>query len=1507
MKKRLLSLVLCLVMVFSLLPFGTFAAVYPVGENSTAVELQFYKGTECLNTQRVNNNGGSVPAGAIYDPGCPVDGEQNEYFIGWSINGGPAGTIDDVLEFVNTNYDDYSGGELKIDAVLSEVHYLVYYDETGDRVLKTVAVVKARNNNSWDTKVDLDYVPANADENAFGWATTPHATVANYQNDDTITLTDPTTPLYPVCKKGVWLLFDSNVDKNVEGYTSASFTEPQLYSKGDVPVKPTDPTREGYTFVNWYDNKNGEGSPYDFSQPINAETTLYAKWAPAAAQYTVVFWRQDPTDSVGMNDNDKHYSFDSSVVKTATTGTTVNLANSGVTLNPGTGFSVNDNKTQRGNVTVKADNSTTINVYYDRNAYTLTFSGEGYKYTVSTSTSNGYYYIPDGNGGYTEQYLYRNNGKWYTDRHFNWGWDYYESERYDGQVYSRSYVSDSKTINALYEHSIKDEFPIVGENGVNFNGYTWTDTDSSTYQYVLATIDTMPAANETFSGSSRGTQKTIYYYKEVIPGVEPSGEPRKFGDKTYELYKTVNHNFNFLTYDEEYHPLEGFSRDRTHADPVFGSHDGNNNEASIGNNNRNYLYYDRNSWKLEFYDGFDNTAIGGENQVAPVLKYEQPLENYGNLFTVSNGGQTITYNGVSVTHEGYLFVGWYADQSCTTPFDFTKTMPNHDVPVYAKWTQMRFRILVDPTDAGAGVTNVTLPSTQSTSFRVIYGDEVLPGGLNGATCPDYQLVGWYSDAARKHPFNFSFSDWITIADMTYASSENRQGVDVVTGEQWSDVGEQYKDVVGKVTIYAKWRHTMNPDEYIKVSYDANGGTGAPTDDLHYADQAEAIAQPASVSGVDGESFSCWEVMKKTSDTDNTLIPSGIEVRPGEIFNVKLGDAVSNGNEKIVTLRAKYVSTATTHITWVGNGGVTADNKTAVNSEEAYMNAEVDIMDWNTFEQDGYVFLGWARLDEAQMWDAENKQWRDPADVEGVGALGEDDLWLKWDADNNKWLLQTDELGEVGAEAKHISANNDPNKPLHVLYAVWEKTTPATYLIDFGAQMMLAENGSIKKGSDTHKNGKFSVVNNAAVYQLKADQKISDAKTEVVDLTMSGVDSATIHGNFYYKDKTTGEMATEAKAAWKDVTVVPASSVYFDDSFTTPITVGDGSGFNSELDGKNVNSTADPAQGRMTFTFYGTRADFYCTTTATGQTVRAYITDSTGAVKKTVSMKNQSTEARYNVPTVSFDMGTPDNYTVTFVDIYGDYKIDGVRIYNSVAELAGTEEADAHYIKLHDKLVDGIDAMLKEQGKVEGIAFHMDNGSNDLADYAKEGPKNEIYLDENEYVAFEIENFDAYTGTPKVMVGLSVQHDAQGLVQLNGNDSQYVKSVIDEYYVVDVAKTGDSAGIVFIKNLGSERIAVTNLKITGVTGVTGVTVDYNSTSEYATTLSVAEEPAAEVEAFEPKLVVTNRLLSFVQNPVFPEAETGAQEDPTPIFQDVIRQLLSSFVNALFSSISRLFGN
>ena len=42
----------------------------------------------------------------------------------------------------------------------------------------------------------------------------------------------------------------------------------------------TYPTRDGYTFAGWYENANLTGDVFNFSAPINANKTLYAKWEP---------------------------------------------------------------------------------------------------------------------------------------------------------------------------------------------------------------------------------------------------------------------------------------------------------------------------------------------------------------------------------------------------------------------------------------------------------------------------------------------------------------------------------------------------------------------------------------------------------------------------------------------------------------------------------------------------------------------------------------------------------------------------------------------------------------------------------------------------------------------------------------------------------------------------------------------------------------------------------------------------------------------------------------------------------------------------------------------------------------------------------------------------------------------------------------------------------------------------------------------------------------------------
>ena len=48
---------------------------------------------------------------------------------------------------------------------------------------------------------------------------------------------------------------------------------------GDPVIKPsTDPTRDGYKFDGWYDNKDCEGDAYDFLTPVKSDFTLYAKW-----------------------------------------------------------------------------------------------------------------------------------------------------------------------------------------------------------------------------------------------------------------------------------------------------------------------------------------------------------------------------------------------------------------------------------------------------------------------------------------------------------------------------------------------------------------------------------------------------------------------------------------------------------------------------------------------------------------------------------------------------------------------------------------------------------------------------------------------------------------------------------------------------------------------------------------------------------------------------------------------------------------------------------------------------------------------------------------------------------------------------------------------------------------------------------------------------------------------------------------------------------------------------
>ena len=78
--------------------------------------------------------------------------------------------------------------------------------------------------------------------------------------------TDPGTDPDPVTHK---VIFKAN------GHGTSPTT--QFVEHGKTAKKPADLTADGYTFGGWYKDEACTQA-YDFSTPVTADTTLYAKW-----------------------------------------------------------------------------------------------------------------------------------------------------------------------------------------------------------------------------------------------------------------------------------------------------------------------------------------------------------------------------------------------------------------------------------------------------------------------------------------------------------------------------------------------------------------------------------------------------------------------------------------------------------------------------------------------------------------------------------------------------------------------------------------------------------------------------------------------------------------------------------------------------------------------------------------------------------------------------------------------------------------------------------------------------------------------------------------------------------------------------------------------------------------------------------------------------------------------------------------------------------------------------
>ncbi len=121
-------------------------------------------------------------------------------------------------------------------------------------------------------------------------------------------------------------------------------------------LRPANPTKAGYTFAGWYTNSAYTGAAYTFPNTMPGENvTLYAKWTPNLTSYTVEHYQK------GL---DGMY-----VMAESQTMSGISNQNTTAQAKSYAGFTPKTIQQK----TILADGNTVVQVYYERNSYTVTF------------------------------------------------------------------------------------------------------------------------------------------------------------------------------------------------------------------------------------------------------------------------------------------------------------------------------------------------------------------------------------------------------------------------------------------------------------------------------------------------------------------------------------------------------------------------------------------------------------------------------------------------------------------------------------------------------------------------------------------------------------------------------------------------------------------------------------------------------------------------------------------------------------------------------------------------------------------------------------------------------------------------------------------------------------------------------------------------------------------------------------------------------------------------------
>lgn len=428
----------------------------------------------------------------------------------------------------------------------------------------------------------------------------------------------------------------------------------------------------------------------------------------------------------------------------------------------------------------------------------------------------------------------------------------------------------------------------------------------------------------------------------------------------------------------------------------------------------------------------------------------------------------------------------------------------------------------------------------------------------------------------------------------------------------------------------------------------------------------------------------------------------------------------------------------------------------------------------------------------------------------------------------------------------------------------------TYVLDYGKSVDLA--------STDWGMGQITTLDGSGMHRFNTQSPITALSlTYGSVLKGNGVNALTytpmtMNWDGYDKLYVFGKQIQEAEGGlinqWSRVTVMPANSVYYEDTFVTDSntgkvgieytgdweqvgtsggntqTVDDGQPYGWEESYDDITfsdgcahcvTASDNEVAQASFTFTGTGVDVYSKTDMTTGTVYAVLEpqfkSENAKVQRLIvdnlAVSNGET-GYYQIPTVSFQNLEYGEYKVTIMvttaaEGRSTYYLDGVRVYNPIQGLeedqlvqdayGADHELNAVFQEVRDILV--TQANLPEGDKlpnnsvvfIDQVEEQTGVTTSEVGTYVEYGPKNEVYLAPGQAIAFRVS-----TGSNlHYYLGLKGPDGATQAEATSGTGKMQIDicGSCDMYYGV----TPNANGIVMVKNTGKNLLSITKLRTT----------------------------------------------------------------------------------------------